>query len=392
MKKASLRLVATLGLTQTIGYASSFYLPAVLARPMAEKIGTSVSTVYALFSVSLIIAALTAPFAGRCIDNWGGKRVLAASSIWFALSLVFLSQAQSVLSFFLGWASLGFAMGAGLYDMAFAAVVRSRGQSAQTIIIGITLIAGFASTIGWPISHYFLANFGLRQALLVWAGVHLFLALPLNLSLVLPMLPGSVKSETSPNQKQKKNNILMVFVLAMAFVCFGFCVNAMAGHMPRLLQLFGVSVAASIAVGTALGPSQIFARLIHLFVLQKQHPINKAILAVLLMPLGAVSLVLFGQNAALAVCITHGFGSGTMFIVKGILPLRIFGEKGYGHRQGLLFLPANIVQALSPFLFSLCIDTWGRGALYIYIVAIWIATLLFLWLKQLVKHDGAESA
>ena len=387
IEKSTFRLVLSLGLTQTIAWASSYYLPAVLARPMADSLGCPVSHVYAAFTAALIIAAITAPFTGRYIDKWGGKRVLVASNVWFALSLLFLSQAQNGISLFLGWASLGFAMGAGLYDMAFATVVRSRGSAVPSIIAGIALLGGFASTVGWPISHYLLSSFGWRQALGVWAVVHLLLALPLNLSLVLPMQRDSMKDSTSDtkfSQEPEKGKTQAMVVLALAFVFAYFCAGAMAGHMPGLLQLFGVSVAASIVAGMAFGPAQVTVRLLQLSLLRRLQPIIIAILAALIMPLGAVLLVLFGPVAALLVGVTHGLGHGVMSIIKGTLPLSIFGAKGYGRRQGLLFLPAAIAQAFSPFLFSLCIDTLGKEALYIYVAAIWIAALLFLWLKRLV--------
>ena len=388
VEKTALRLIFSLGLTQTIAWASSYYLPAVLARPMAEGLGCSVSNVYAAFSAALVIAALTAPFAGRYIDKWGGKRVLAASSVWFALSLVFLSQAQGVLSLFIGWVLLGFAMGAGLYDMAFAAVVRSRGSSAPSVIAGITLFAGFASTVGWPVSHYLLSNFGWRQALVVWASVHLLLALPLNLSLVLPMSPDS-KKHPRPNadssHEMERDRIPAMVVLALAFVLSGFCTVAMASHMPGLLQLFGVGVAASIFAGMAFGPAQVFARVFQISMLRKVPPIITAILAVLITPLGAVLLILSGPWAATLVGVTHGFGNGMLTIIKGTLPLSIFGERGYGRRQGVLFLPAGIAQALAPFLFSVCIDSLGKDALYVYIAAIWATVVLFLLLKRLTR-------
>ncbi|MCL1940046.1 MAG: MFS transporter [Desulfovibrionaceae bacterium] len=388
IEKATLRLVLSLGLAQTIAWASSFYLPAVLARPMAESLGCSVSTVYAAFSAALIVAALTAPFAGKYTDARGGKRVLVASNVWFALSLVFLSQAQGKASLFLGWASLGVAMGAGLYDMAFASVVRSRGAAAPPVIAGITLLAGFASTLGWPVSHSLLSHFGWRHVLLAWAGVHLFLALPLNLSLVLPMHAQGTKAQepdvASPGQAEK-NMLPAMLVLALAFVFVSFCSGAMAGHLPGLLQLFGVSAAASILAGMAFGPAQVSARLLLLSVQQKVQPISAAILAVFIIPLGAVLLVLAGPGAAALVAVTHGFGNGIMSIIKGTLPLSIFGEKGYGRRQGVLFLPAGIALACSPFLFSLCIEALGEAALYVYIAAAWTAMLLFLLLRRLAR-------
>jgi len=270
--------------------------------------------------------------------------------------------------------------------MAFATVVRSRGSAAPSIIAGIALLGGFASTVGWPVSHYLLSSFGWRQALCIWAGVHMLIALPLNLSLLLPMRHDSVKDSVSganSSNEPEKSKIPAMVVLALAFVFAYFCAGAMAGHMPGLLQLFGVSVAASIVAGMAFGPAQVTARLLQLSLLRRLQPIIIAILAALIMPLGAVLLVLFGPVTALLVGVTHGLGHGVMSIIKGTLPLSLFGERGYGRRQGLLFLPAAIAQALSPLLFSLCIDTLGKDALYVYIVAIWMAALLFLWLKRL---------
>jgi len=387
-EKTTLRLVLSLGLTQTIGFASSYFLPAVLAHPMADSLGYPVSTVYAAFSVSLIVAAITVPFAGKYVDAYGGKRVLAASNIWFALSLAFLSQAQSEVSLFLGWASLGMAMGAGLYDIAFATVVRSRGSAAPPVIAGITVLAGFASTLGWPITHYLLSHFDWRQVLLAWAGAQLFLALPLNLSLVLPMQPHSMGKpgpDGAPLSAAEKNKIPAMLILALAFVFTSFCSGVIVGHLPGLLQLFDVGVGTSILASMAFGPAQVTARLLLLFVQQKIRPVNAAILAMLIAPLGAVALVLFGPGVAILMAITLGFGNGAMTIIKGTLPLSIFGEKGYGRRQGLLFLPAGISLALSPFLFSLCIDILDKGALYVLIAAAWIAVLLFLCLKRFAR-------
>ena len=390
INKQTLRLVLSLGLTQTIGFASAYFLPAVLARPMAEGLGCTVSTVYAAFSLSLIVAALTVPLAGKYVDAYGGKRVLAVSNIWFALSLVFLSLAQGEAGLFLGWASLGIAMGAGLYDIAFAAVVRSRGLSAPPIIAGITLLAGFSSTLSWPISHYLLTHFGWQQVLLAWAGVQLFLALPLHLSLVLPMQPRNLEApgdDSGPDDAAtgaaKKSQVPAMCVLALAFVFTSFCTGVIVGHLPGLLQLFGVGVAASILAGMAFGPAQVAARLLLLFVQHKIRPVNTAILAILTVSLGAAALMQIGPGAAVLMAITFGFGNGAMTIIKGTLPLSIFGEKGYGRRQGLLFLPAGIAMALSPFLFSLCIDTLGQGALYVFIAAAWTAALLFMYLKRL---------
>ena len=394
LRLAVSRLALTLGLGQTIAWASSYYLPAVLASHMADALGCPVSTVYAAFSAALITAALTLPFAGRCADTWGGKRVLVASNLWCALSLVVLSQTQNEVGLFLGWILLGVAMGAGLYDIAFATVVQSCGPAAQPVIIGMTLLGGFSSTVGWPISHALLTHLDWRQVLMVWAGVHLFLGLPLHLSLNLPRWQGGkhlLKTETDSPREPEKSKVPAMVVIALAFVFLSFSSAAMAAHLPGLMQMCGVSVAASILVGATFGPAQVAGRLLHLFVLQRFKPITTTILAILIMPLGAVALALLGPVAgvALFVGVAHGFGNGIISIVKGALPLCIFGEKRFGRRQGLLFFPAGIALAISPFLFSVCIDAWGKDALYVYIAAIWMSGLLFFCLKRLTGQDQA---
>jgi len=391
--KAALRLSLSLGLTQTIGYASSAYLPAVLARPIADTLGIAVSTVYAAYSMSLMVSTFTAPVAGRCVDRWGGKYVLVASNVWFALSLLLMSRAQNGIGLFLSWASMGLAMGSGLYDITFASVIRSRGQAAQIVIIGITLIAGFASTVGWPISHYFLVNHGWRYALLAWAGAHIFVSLPLHLSLLLPVQPQRKSAQTEDDAPHVQNTSMFqaMAALSLAFVFSSFSAGAMAGHIPSLLQLAGVGVAASMMISSTIGIAQVAARLIHLFVLKNMKPINTGILAVLVMPLGTITLLLFGPQAAFLVGATHGFGNGMMSIIKAMLPLSLFGEKGFGFRQGLLFMPAGIMGALSSFLFSLCIEAWGRASLYIYVAALWSSALLFLTLRHLTKEAAIQA-
>ena len=76
MSAPHLRTVALLGTTQTLAWASSYYLPAILAAPIARELGVSVPTVFAAFSLALIVSALLGPFAGRAIDRWGGRPVL----------------------------------------------------------------------------------------------------------------------------------------------------------------------------------------------------------------------------------------------------------------------------------------------------------------------------
>ena len=368
--------VAALGTAQTLAWASSYYLPAMLAVPMARDLGIAPPTVFAAFSVALIVSAALGPLAGRTIDRFGGRPVLIASNIVFAAGLAALAWTGSTPQLFLAWALMGIAMGSGLYEAAFATVVRLHGQEARSAITGITLFAGFASTVGWPLSAALEAQVGWRGACMTWAALHLLLGLPLNASL--PRLARAAAADAAAPAKPTRAALLSqaearraAFLLAYVFAITWFISTAMAAHLPRVLQATGVGFALAVSFAALVGPSQVAGRVLEFTVLQRFHPLLSARLAAMAHPLGALAIGLAGAQAAAVFAVLHGAGNGILTIAIGTLPLLLFGSQGYGRRQGLLMVPARLVQAGAPFLFGLGLDHWGAGAL-------WLSALLGL--------------
>ena len=359
-----------LGVAQTLAWASSYYLPAILAGAIARDVGTSSSAVFGAFSVALLMSAAIGPFAGKLIDRRGGRPVLIGSNLVFATGLAALSQSQQPLHVFAAWAVMGLAMGSGLYEAAFATAVRLHGQQARRTITGITLFAGFASTVGWPLTAWLESTMGWRGACLVWAGLHLVIALPLNAMLPVAerAAPASDDATSKPEQqaalapdKQRGAAVLLAFVFAVAW----FTSTAMAAHLPKLLLGVGASLVAAVGIAALVGPAQVAGRLIEFAFLSRAHPLLSARLATLGHPLGALCIGLFGSSAAMAFAVLHGLGNGILTIAIGTLPLLFFGAEGYGQRQGFLMVPARIVQAGAPFLFGLAVERLGVGALWI---------------------------
>ncbi|MCD2514186.1 MFS transporter [Comamonas endophytica] len=373
-----------LGVAQTLSWASSYYLPAVLAEPIGRAVGMAYASVFAAFSMALLVAAATGPVAGRLIDRFGGRPVLIASNLVFAAGLALLSQATQASQVFLAWAIMGIAMGSGLYEAAFATVVRLYGQGARSAITGITLFAGFASTIGWPLSSYLAHEFGWREACLAWALLHLLLGLPLNL--LLPRAtraagpeqvdgqPADTQDSSTKAQPRRHTAYFMAYVFAVSW----FISTAMAAHLPQLLQSTGTAVALAIGAAALVGPAQVAGRLIEYGLLKNAHPLLSARLAILAHPVAAICLGLIGAPAASAFAILHGLGNGILTIAVGTLPLKVFGAQGYGQRQGWLMVPARIVQAGSPLLFGMAVSRWGLGALWLSSMLA-ITAFLALW-------------
>ena len=289
--------------------------------------------------------------------------MLAMSNIVFAAGLVFLALTQGIVTLTAAWMVLGVGMAMGLYDPAFATLTGLYGRAARGPITGITLIAGFASTVGWPLSAFLEGQFGWRGACLVWAGLHLLIALPLN-RLLIPRAPPPEKLPETEGQLAPAPRGAMP-LLAFVFAATWFVTGAMAAHLPHLLEIAGASATAAIAAAALVGPAQVGARLIEFGAMRRVHPLISARLAALLHPIGAAVLVATGPAAITAFSVLHGAGNGLLTIAKGTLPLAIFGPIGYGHRSGVLGAPARAAQATSPLIFGMLVDRMGVSALAI---------------------------
>ena len=356
-------IVTALGIAQTIGWASSYYIPAVLAAPMAASFGLSPVWVFGAFSMAMVVSATIGPWAGARIDRIGGRGVLMLSNLIFAAGLVLLAAAPSPLVLFAGWAIIGLGMGMGLYEAAFASLAGIYGKEARGPITGITLIAGFASTVGWPLSGLMLASWGWREACLGWALIHLFLALPLNA--LLPRASQKITTPVSDEPDGPPPPRISLCLLAFVFAATWFNSTAMAAHLPGLLQAAGASTAVAIAAGALIGPAQVAARVLEFGLLRRFHPLASARLAASAHPLAAISLVVFGGPAAYAFAALHGAGNGILTIAKGTLPLALFGASGYGARLGWLNAPARILQAAAPLIFGAALAAWGLQAIWL---------------------------
>jgi MFS family permease len=350
-------VVSALGVSQALAWGSTYYLPAVFADPISAGLGLSRVWFFGSFSASLLLSGLVGPMAGRKIDQYGGRGVLTATSFVFAVGLVAMAAATGPITLAAAWLVLGIGMGFGLYEAAFATAAGLYGQDARGAITGITLFAGFASTVGWPASALFIDAFGWRGALLTWAALHIALGLPLN-HLLIPLTPATATTEQTPEAPAGAASWTMI-VLAGVFGATWFVATALAAHLPRLLEAFGAAPAAAVAASALVGPAQVAARIGEFTLLRRISPLFSARLAASLHPVGAILLAAIGAPAGILFVLLHGAGNGMMTIARGTLPLALFGPHGYGFRTGLLAAPARILQGAAPLAFGLVLDRGG---------------------------------
>jgi MFS family permease len=356
-------LIVALGTTQTLAWASSYYLPAILADPIGRDLGVSSNWIFAAFSASLVIAAILGPRIGRRIDLVGGRQVLSASNVTLAAGLALLGCTYSIPVLVIAWLLLGVGMGLGLYDAAFAALGRIYGDAARRSITGITLFAGFASTVGWPLTAWGLDTIGWRETCFAWAAAHILIGLPLNL-VMLPAVKGAkaaVAEATQPRIPIDRTMILLAFAFAAAWSVTG----AMAAHLPRILEAAGATPRQAVTAGAMIGPAQVLARILEAGFLSRYHPLVSTRLACVAHPIGVAILALVGGGAASVFAFIHGAGNGILTIARGALPLAIFGPQNYGYRLGIIGAPARMAQAVAPLAFGLLIDSMGSRVLIV---------------------------
>jgi MFS family permease len=355
--QSSTKLTLKLGIPQIIGWGSGFYLPAILAVPISKDFGVPTETFFWAFTISLLVSGLVGPQVGKAIDRLGGRRVLPYGNLAFALGLSLLALSTEPVLLFTAWVFIGIGAAMGNYDSAFATAVSFLGKNANKVIAGITVYAGFASTISWPLTSYLYDTFSWQAAVWFWVAMHLMVALPIHLS-----LPSVEQKEvpvvTGPIRKIIKNRFRfdpLLVVFAVMFALEGFIVSSVNSTLPFMLSEIGADAQLAIFAAAILGPSQVAARLLLVALDKYLTPMRVAAISILVHPAGVILLLVFGANAILPFVILHGIGVGLNPFIRGSLPLLFFGSESYGERQGHVMMLSKIVSALSPTLMTVMV-------------------------------------
>ncbi|WID95130.1 MFS transporter [Bosea vestrisii] len=364
-------LIIALGITQVAGYGALYYAFAVLAPSMTRSMGWAPEWTYGGFALGLLAGGLAAPFAGRLIDRYGTRRMMSIGSVLASLSLFALSKAEGLVSYYAAMIALEVVSTLVLYDAAFTALTQAHGAGARRAISKLTLIGGFASTLFWPLTTALVAQADWRTIYQVYAVGYLAVALPLH-ALLLPCGRATFAAKpTQPTETQDSEAYLAgtarrrsFVLLAIAFSLQGFVVSAMSVHMLTLLQGFGFSAALAVALGAMVGPSQVTGRLIEMLFGTNVPPVTTAWVSGALMPLGFMLLAFGGGTAVIAglFAITYGVSMGLSSIVRGTVPLQLFGPAGYGAMLGKLSAPGLVIRAAAPLGFAVMMERAGLSA------------------------------
>jgi hypothetical protein len=347
MSATRFRLGAVLGLNQTLSWGMTFYLPAIVAAPVAASFNQSAFSVLGAFSWSLLVTGACAPRVGKWIDHHGGRGALLASIIVIAAGQATLAISHGLASWYLGWTIIGIGMSMGLYDAAFATVGGLLGSEAGPAITGITLVAGFASSVFWTLGAALIQTLDWRGLLLAYAGIMLGVNLPMVWLLIPPAPPRPRDANTTglPRSAAQRRTLAL---LGSFFAFRWFITSAIAVHVLGLLHGVGLTEPQAVGVAALIGPGQVAGRILEYAIGPRVDLLIKARIAALLFPAGAVALLLGGPYAATVFALLYGMSNGIMTINRGTLPLALFGPQGYARVLGWLAVPVLLAQASAP--------------------------------------------
>jgi MFS transporter len=364
-RRGRIAVLAVLGFGQIVAWGGTSYLPAVLAEPVARDTGWPLSWVVGGLSAGMLVSGLVSPSVGALVGRHGGRPVLAGGSAMLALGLALLAAAPGLGLYLAGWIVLGVGMGAGLYDPAFAALGRLYGREARRAITTLTLIAGFASTLCWPFSAGVLHLAGWRVTCLAYAALNLGVALPLYwfaLPREEPRAPASVRPAKGAGAKSARAGALLFVIVALVLTLASVIWSAISVNLLALLRGLGPPAQTAVALGTVLGPSQVAARLLDLFAARLIAPGWEMVVSTLLVAAG-IGLLSAGSGLVATAVILYGAGTGLRSILRGTLPLALFGAEGYAVLMGRLAFPILIAQSAAPSLGAIILDHAGAAGL-----------------------------
>lgn len=381
--------VVALGATQLVSWGSTYYAFAILMQPLQRELGAGKSAIVGAFSLSLVVSGLLSTWIGARIDRHGGRAVMGIGSGGAVLALLALSTVHSIGQMYAVWAVLGAVMAATLYEPAFTVIAHAFKRDYRRAVTALTLIAGFASTIFWPLDQALVDALGWRDALRVLAALNLIVCVPLHF-LALPRggaaraagaapstTPAATAARSGGDAKGLRDVLRLpqFWWLAAAFVTNNVVFAAMSVHIVAILQSKGVTATTAAAIAAMVGPMQVLGRIAEFSVARRMTPRRVGLIAVWMLPVGiAVCLMAGAQFWLLALfAALYGASNGVMTIVRGVVPAELFGRAHYGAVNGALTAPTLFARAAAPLLASLL---WSAFGSYDAVLAVLVATAI----------------
>jgi len=389
--------VLALGITQITAWGTSYYCLGVLAGPISQDTGWSRGFVFLGFTVALLVMGLVSSAVGRAVDRHGSRAVMMLGTVLVSSGLFALAHVRSEAAYLAVWAFLGLGMRLCLYDAAFAALVQVAPSRGRMAISYLTLFGAFASSVFWVVGHALNEQVGWRQTLVLFALINLVVCLPLHWlglarretaeAAAAPTGAAAAGADGPPLEGRTRSVAIVLFALIMSLN--GFVFGVISVQLVPLLGAAGLATATAVWVASMKGVAQFAGRVVEILFARNLRAITVGRIAVGVLPPSLLLLLAGTGSLPLIVAFTllMGASQGVITIVRGAVPLALFGAKGYGAVLGVIATPVLVVNAASPTVFAWVVDRWGWGTARVSLLAgssaAWLAMeLMSRWYER----------
>ncbi|MEP2531502.1 MFS transporter [Shimia sp.] len=330
------------GLAQLLLWSAFYYLLPALSGQIALETDWSVLFVSSTFTLAFLLWALCAPIVGRLIDAGFGAAVIRTGAIAGTLILLCLSQTSDKVMFSVLVVLLGICMAATLYDPCFAMMMRRLKVAGTNAVASVTLIAGFATLLTFPLVIVLSSGMGWQRIVLVFAALAAIavVALPKEIT----GQPDTEKERAGMRLEKGPVLIALAFGLVMmghAILLFLLPVVLMQGQGDTSVALLSLAI---------LGPAQIAGRVVWKYYGAAFSPQNCAAVMFVCLCLPASLLLFFGTAPFIvyAALIVQGACYGIHTILRPGLAQRYLAVSHLGRGLGMIAMVGLLMMALGP--------------------------------------------
>ncbi|SOH92201.1 Predicted arabinose efflux permease, MFS family [Monaibacterium marinum] len=377
------RYVRAHGAAQLLFWSGFYYLLPALSANIAAETGWPVLHISTTYTLAFIFWALCAPVVGGLIDAGHGARVMRGGAIAAIILLVAVSQVSDRMIFSALVVLLGACMAATLYEPCFAVMMRRLQPAGSDAVATVTLIAGFATLLTFPLVIGLSSVMGWQHIVLVFAGLA---------SIGLMFLP----VEGAPATQIVRDASKLPLDRGPVLIALSFGL-VMMGHS-ILLFLLPVALSAAHSDATAamlalaiLGPAQIAGRTLWKYYGGAFSPQNCAMVMFICLCVPAALLLVLGTGsiAVYVALIIQGACYGVHTILRPSLAQIYLKPSHMGRGLGAIAMVGLLMMATGPAVGGLIWTLSGLSGLMLAILVLnAIALLLGIALRRTPPREG----
>ena len=358
--------IILLAFGQTLVWTCLYYIfPALLLR-WETVLGWSKLDLTLAITLAIATSAIFSPIAGKIIDKDFGNSLLLISAVLGGIGLTLLSFIETIWHFYLVWILIGISIAGCLYEPCFAIVTKYRGEKAKHDIITITLIAGFASTICFPLTHIISNIFSWQVAAILFSFVVVFIASPMlwiGATLIRKEAHQTpILEKTTQCTKDKflvKNPVF--YYLAICFAIIALVHGVSLNHLLSILSERDYTMNIAILAASCIGPMQVVGRMIMLF--SEKHLSTYKFSLIALLGMGISMAILFGSGSSVFLLFLFiaifGTTYGTISVLRPVIVKNLLGSKNFGLKSGYLASAYLSGTAIAPYFGALIWKYFG---------------------------------